>query len=99
MKTSKYQLGSLVCAYIKDARNVIHDDIRAKYSSIITGQITEIKIGRRDNEVEFIYRVFLENDFVYIPENDIFSTNATISVDETTNEIVVQDKTRTERYK
>lgn len=82
----KYQLNSLINAYIEGC------------NTLITGQITGISVVENTNGgYTFNYRVSFDNTFDSVDEADIFSTYATISFEN--GKVIVTDKENRKEYK
>lgn len=81
----KYQLNSLINAYIEDC------------NALVNGQITGIAVtydtyGKRI----FNYRVSFDDTFEFVDESNIFSTYATISLDG--GKVIITDKDIRKEY-
>lgn len=81
----KYQLNSLINAYIEDC------------NALVNGQITGIAVtydtyGKRI----FNYRVSFDDTFEFVDESNIFSTYATISLDD--GKVIITDKDIRKEY-
>ena len=82
----KYQLNSQVNAYI------------VGLAALITGKITSIVVvADTAGELTFKYRISYDNTYEYVEEADIFSTNATILI-ENLNVIIVDGDVRKEYF-
>lgn len=82
----KYQLNSLINAYIEDC------------NALVTGQITGIAViyDTYGNYI-FKYRVSFDNTFEFVDESNIFSTYATISFEN--GKVIITDKENKKEYK
>ena len=82
----KYQLNSLINAYIEDC------------NALVNGQITGIAVTYDTyGEYIFNYRVSFDNTFEFVDEADIFSTYATISFEN--GKVIITDKENRKEYK
>ena len=82
----KYQLNSLINAYIEGC------------NALITGQISGISVVENTNGgYAFNYRVSFDNTFDFVDEADIFSTYATISFEN--GKVIITDKENKKEYK
>lgn len=82
----KYQLNSLINAYIEGC------------NALVSGQITGIAVTYDTyGECIFNYRVSFDNTFEFVDEADIFSTYATISFEN--GKVIITDKENRKEYK
>lgn len=82
----KYQLNSLINAYIEDC------------NALVNGQITGIAVTYDTyGECIFNYRVSFDNTFEFVDEANIFSTYATISFEN--GKVIITDKENRKEYK
>lgn len=81
----KYQLNSLINAYIEDC------------NALVNGQITGIAVTEDTyGNYIFNYRVSFDNTFEFVDESNIFSTYATISFEN--DKIAITDKDIRKEY-